>query len=107
MDRRVSVREPLPDDLGKGYDVILLFNILHGFSLQILGLVNSAAARSTPAGWRIVEQIAARLQSGTPGGCASQMSYFHLLGGRVVRLGISPAGSELPALRLHEKRWAL
>jgi 2-polyprenyl-3-methyl-5-hydroxy-6-metoxy-1,4-benzoquinol methylase len=77
----------LTDALGQGYDVVLIFNIVHGFSPeQNTALLRKAAGALNPGGMVIIaEQIAGRA-SGSAGRAVAQilgMSYFHLLGGRV------------------------
>lgn len=99
----------LADDLGTGYDVALLFNIVHGFSdEQNQALVNRAAralrspdsASGNPGGLLVVvEQLAGR--ASTPAANATKailgVSYFHLLGGQLcayadVRRWLTAAG---------------
>jgi hypothetical protein len=89
MDGKVSVQEGnfLQGDLGEDYDVVLLFNILHGFTPeQNLGLVRSAAAALNPGGIAAIVEQTARQAPG-PASLAAvrvlEMSYFHLLDGRV------------------------
>ena len=77
----------LVDDLGRGYDAALLFNILHGFSAeQNAALVAKAAGALAPGGRLIVvEQLAERAP--TPAANATKallgLSYLHLLNGRL------------------------
>jgi SAM-dependent methyltransferase len=77
----------LADTLGEGYDVALLFNIVHGFSdEQDRALVKRAAQALRPGG-RLV--LAEQLAGGPPGGAAHAiqqilgLSYFHLLEGQL------------------------
>ncbi len=77
----------LTDALGEGYDVALLFNIVHGFSEeQNQALVGKAARALKPGGLLVlVEQLAGR--ASTPAANATKeilgVSYFHLLGGQL------------------------
>lgn len=77
----------LSDDLGSGYDVALLFNVVHGFSdEQNQALVNRATRALNPGGLLVVvEQLAGR--ASTPAANATKeilgVSYFHLLGGQL------------------------
>lgn len=89
MDDRVSVQEGdfLKDDLGRGYDVTLLFNIVHGFSPeQNRTIINKAVSTLNPRGMIVLaEQVKGR----TTGRAAKaithvlEMSYFQLLDGQV------------------------
>jgi hypothetical protein len=77
----------LADDLGRGYDAALLFNIVHGFAAeQNQALVARAAGALGPGGVLVVaEQLAGRAP--TPAANASKallgLSYLHLLGGQL------------------------
>lgn len=75
------------DDLGQGYDVALLFNIIHGFSpAQNAALFAKVAAALRPGG-RIV--LLDQLVDGTSQPLANavsqllDISYFHVLGGQL------------------------
>ena len=89
MEDRVEVREGdfLTDELPAGYDVALLFNIVHGFSPeQNIGLLRKAAAALKPGGLvAIAEQLAGKAPGPTSKAFARALglSYFHLLGGQI------------------------
>jgi len=89
MEGRVRVQEGdfLTDGFGRGYDVILLFNIIHGFSSeQNLNLIRKAATALNPNGMIVVaEQVASR-STGRAGKAVVrvlEMSYFQLLDGQI------------------------
>ncbi len=77
----------LHDDLGEGYDAVLLFNILHGFRAgQNLALFQKAARALNQGGALVVlEQLA----DAKTGGAAQAINailafaFFHTLGGQV------------------------
>jgi len=77
----------LHDDLGNGYDVALLFNIVHGFTPeQNSELLRSVAAALQPGALVVVaEQVAGKAPGPTSHAIAQilGMSYFQLLGGRI------------------------
>jgi SAM-dependent methyltransferase len=77
----------LADDLGAGYDVALLFNIVHGFSdEQNQALVNRVVRALNPGGLLVVvEQLAGRTSLATANATKEllSISYFHLLGGHI------------------------
>ncbi len=89
MQDRVGVREGdfLEDELPSGNDVVLLFNIVHGFAPeQNAALLHKVAAALEPGGVIVVaEQVAGK----APGPASKAfsgalgLSYFHLLGGRI------------------------
>lgn len=89
MAGQVGVQEGdfLHDHLGTGYDVALLFNIVHGFTPgQNTALLGSVVKALSPGGRVVVaEQVAGK----APGAVAPAiaqilgMSYFQLLGGRI------------------------
>ena len=89
MRERVTLQPGnfLVDDLGAGYDVALLFNIVHGFSAaQNAALVRKIVGALAPGGMLVVaEQLAGRAP--TPAANATKallgMSYLHLLGGQL------------------------
>jgi predicted O-methyltransferase YrrM len=77
----------LGEVLGEGYDVALLFNIVHGFSdEQDRALVNRAAQALRPGGLLV---LAEQLAGGPAGGAAHAiqqilgLSYYHLLEGQL------------------------
>lgn len=77
----------LAGELGDGYDVALLFNIVHGFSdEQNRALVNRASRALRPRGLLV---LAEQLAGGPPGGAAHAvrqilgLSYYHLLQGQL------------------------
>ena len=89
MADRVALQEGdfLADDLGTGYDVVLVFNIVHGFSPeQNTELLRKVARALNPGGMVVIaEQLAGR-SGGAAARAAAQLlglSYFHLLGGRL------------------------
>jgi SAM-dependent methyltransferase len=75
------------DELGSGYDVALLFNILHGCSPdQNIDLFRKAARALNPGGQLIVlEQLAGKapLPIGNAINALLGLSYFHLLQGNL------------------------
>ncbi len=77
----------LADDLGAGYDVALLFNIVHGFSdEQNRALVTRVGQALNQGGLLvIVEQLAGRSPLPTANATKEllSVSYFHLLGGNI------------------------
>lgn len=77
----------LTDELGAGYDVALLFNIVHGFSdEQNRALVNKVVKALNPGGLLvIIEQLAGRAQTPTANAIKElfSVSYFHVLGGHI------------------------
>lgn len=91
FDQRISFQpgDFLHDDLGQGYDAILLFNILHGFSAgQNLALFQKAARALNPGGAVVVlEQLADAKTSGAAQAINAILAfaYFHTLGGQVYR----------------------
>ena len=91
LQKRIRVHEGdfLRDDLGCGYDVALVFNIVHGFSPeQNVALLRSVAAALNRGGLVvIVEQVAGKAPGPTADALARMLglSYFHLLGGQIFR----------------------
>lgn len=89
MEAQISVQPGnfLTDDLGQGYDVALVFNIVHGFSPeQNIDLLHKIARALNPRGMIVIAEQIAGKASGSAGRAVAQilgMSYFHLLGGRV------------------------
>jgi hypothetical protein len=89
MTERVTtqVGNFLTDDLGTGYDVVLLFNIVHGFTLEAnLELFRKIKTALNPGGQLIIlEQLAgvAPLPMMDSVVQILSMSFFHLLGGQV------------------------
>ncbi len=89
MTGRVTLQRGnfLTDELGAGYDVALLFNIVHGFSEEQNQMLVSKAVKSlNPGGLLVViEQLAG--EAPTPTANATKellsLSYFHLLNGRI------------------------
>jgi hypothetical protein len=75
------------DELGSGYDVALLFNIIHGCSPdQNIDLFRKAARALNPGGQLIVlEQLAGKalLPMGNAVNGLLGLSYFHLLQGNL------------------------
>lgn len=92
MADRVIVQEGnfLKDDLGAGFDLALLFNIVHGLSEeQNLALLHKVRAALNPGGRLVIlEQVAGAaltpIQEATTR--ILGMAYFHLLGGQVYTL---------------------
>jgi hypothetical protein len=91
MGDRVSVVEGnfLEDELPTGYDAVLLFNIVHGFSQeQNRSLVRKAAQALNPGGMvAILEQVAGKAPGPTSHALGELLglSYYHLLGGQIYR----------------------
>jgi 2-polyprenyl-3-methyl-5-hydroxy-6-metoxy-1,4-benzoquinol methylase len=89
MEQRISVQPGnfLTDELGEGYDVALVFNIVHGFSPeQNLALIGKVARALNPGGLIVIAEQIAGGASGSAGRAVAQilgLSYFHLLGGQV------------------------
>jgi SAM-dependent methyltransferase len=89
LEARVTLQagDFLSDELGEGYDVALLFNIVHGFSDAQNRALVARAARALRPGGRLV--LAEQLAGGRPGGAAHAiqqilgLSYFHLLEGQL------------------------
>lgn len=88
---RLQAGNFLVDDLGAGYDVALLFNIVHGFSdEQNQALVTKAARALRPGGILVLaEQLAgpSPLPTGNATNALLGLSYLHLLGGRLWAYG--------------------
>jgi ubiquinone/menaquinone biosynthesis C-methylase UbiE len=92
MEQRVTVQEGdfLQDDLGAGFQLALLFNIIHGLKEeQNLALLHRVRTALNPGGHVIIlEQLAgaalAPIQEATTR--ILGMAYFHLLGGQVYTL---------------------
>ena len=88
MEERISVQAGnfLTDDLGQGYDVSLIFNIVHGFSPeQNIDLLRKVAGALNVGGMIIIAEQIAGKATGSAARAVAQilgMSYFHLLGGR-------------------------
>jgi SAM-dependent methyltransferase len=91
LQDRIRVHEGdfLRDELGSGYDVALVFNIVHGFSPeQNVALLRSVAAALNAGGVVVIaEQVAGKAPGPTAGAQARLLglSYFHLLGGQIFR----------------------
>lgn len=91
LDHRISFQpgDFLDDDLGEGFDALLLFNILHGFQPdQNLALFQKAAKALNPGGSVVVlEQLADAKTRGAAQAINGllALSYFHTLGGQVYR----------------------
>lgn len=91
LQNRVTAQEGnfFTDELGSGYDVILLFNIIHGLSPEQNIALLEKAKRALVQGGQVV--ILEQLQTKSPLPLTSKvssilgMSYFHLLGGQVYR----------------------
>jgi cyclopropane fatty-acyl-phospholipid synthase-like methyltransferase len=89
MAERVGVQEGnfLLDDLGTGYDVALLFNIVHGFTPeQNTALLCNVAKALNPGGLVVIAEQLAGKSPGVVAPAIAQilgMSYFQLLGGRI------------------------
>jgi len=88
LDLRVTLKagDFQQDDLGENYDVVLLFNLIHGFTSEVnLQLLTKASAALRPGGRVVIlEQLAGGASSGL-GHTLSQLlnlSYFQLLGGQ-------------------------
>jgi ubiquinone/menaquinone biosynthesis C-methylase UbiE len=89
LGERVTFQEGsfLTEELGRGYDVVLLYNILHGFDgAQNTDLFRKTKRALNPGGRVVIlEQLDEKLPSqayNTIGKLLS-LSYFHLLNGRV------------------------
>lgn len=89
LGERVAFQEGsfLNEELGSGYDVVLLYNIIHGFNgAQNTDLFRKAKRALNPGGRVVVlEQLDEKLPSqayNTIGKLLS-LNYFHLLNGRV------------------------
>jgi SAM-dependent methyltransferase len=86
---RISLRagDFLAGELGEGYDVALLFNIVHGFTDEQNRSLVSRAARALRPGGLLV--LAEQLAGGPSGGAAHAvqqilgLSYYHLLQGQL------------------------
>lgn len=89
MQDRVSVEKGnfITDDLGKGYDVALVFNIVHGLHVdQNITLFRKVAQALNPGGMIIIaEQLpdSSMLPIFKPITQILSASYFHLLGGQI------------------------
>jgi len=89
LQDRICVREGdfLRDELGSGYDVALLFNIVHGFSPeQNVALLRKVAAALNGGGVIVIaEQVAGEAPGPTADALTRMLglSYFHLLGGQI------------------------
>ncbi|MFN8490557.1 MAG: methyltransferase [Caldilineaceae bacterium] len=75
------------DHLGENYDVVLLFNLIHGFTPEVNGHLFAKVSAALRPGGRVVilEQLAGGASTRL-GHTLSQLldiSYFHLLGGQV------------------------
>lgn len=84
---RVQAGDFLHDQLGSGYDVALLFNIMHGFlPEQNITLLRNVAGALNAGGLVIIaEQVAGKAPGPTSAALARMLglSYFHLLGGQI------------------------
>jgi ubiquinone/menaquinone biosynthesis C-methylase UbiE len=86
---RVTFQEGsfLTDELGSGYDAVLLFNIIHGFDgTQNTNLFRKAKRALNPGGKIVIlEQLDEKLPSDAYNAIGKLLSlnYFHLLNGRV------------------------
>lgn len=89
MGDRIELREGdfWKDDLGSGYDVALLFNIIHAFSPeQNTELFRRVRAALNPGGFVVIlEQLAGKVPGPTARAINAifQLNYFHLLGGSI------------------------
>jgi predicted O-methyltransferase YrrM len=89
MGSRITLQpgDFLQDDLGSGYDVALLFNIVHGLSAdQNRDLVHKVVAALSSGGLIVVaEQVAGKAPGRAAKASAAMLglSYFHLLGGQI------------------------
>jgi hypothetical protein len=89
MGQRVSVQEGnfMTEDLGQGYDVALVFNIIHGFLPdQNIALFHKVAHALNPGGLIVVfEQLpdSAPLPLLKTVAHILSASYFHVLGGQI------------------------
>ncbi len=89
LEDRIELREGdfLTQGLPTGYDVALLFNIVHGFEAeQNAALLQNVAVALGPGGLvALVEQVTGKAPSPTSRAFAQLLglSYFHLLGGRI------------------------
>jgi 2-polyprenyl-3-methyl-5-hydroxy-6-metoxy-1,4-benzoquinol methylase len=92
LTERITTRAGnfLADDLGSGYDAILLFNIVHGLTpASNLDLLRKCAGALKPGGRvYVLEQIAgsAPLPLMNTGVQLLSISFYHLLGGQVYAL---------------------
>lgn len=91
MNDRITLRagDFLHDDLGTGYDVALLFNIVHGLDASQNRVLVQKVADALVAGGQIaiVEQLADKAPGPTTRavGHLLGLSYFHLLGGQIYK----------------------
>ncbi len=91
MNDRITLHagDFLHDDLGTDYDVVLLFNIVHGLDAPQNRVLVQKAADALVAGGRIaiVEQLADKAPGPTTRavGQLLGLSYFHLLGGQIYK----------------------
>jgi SAM-dependent methyltransferase len=89
MGDRIELREGdfWKDDLGSGYDVALLFNIIHAFSPeQNTELFRRVRAALNPGGFVVIlEQLVGKVPGPTARAINAifQLNYFHLLGGSI------------------------
>jgi SAM-dependent methyltransferase len=83
----VQAGDFLNDSLGSGYDAVLLFNIVHGFTAeQNTALLGKVAAALNPGGTVVVaEQVESHTAKGVPAALSALLGlgYYHLLGGRL------------------------
>jgi hypothetical protein len=101
----------LTDDLGRDYDIALLFNISHGLTPEeIITLLQKVAKALNPGGFAVIlEQFDTNLP--LPMSRAVNnilgLSYFHLLGGPTNRLkaGSEQLASEISSASTCEKCW--
>ncbi len=89
MGERIAVQEGdfLHDTLPTGYDVALIFNIVHGFSPeQNTDLLRKVAAALNPGGLVVIAEQLAGKAPGPMLQAAAQilgLAYFHLLDGQI------------------------
>jgi cyclopropane fatty-acyl-phospholipid synthase-like methyltransferase len=91
LDERIAVQPGnfWQDDLGSGYDIAFVFNIVHGFTPeQNTALLGNVARALHPGGTVVIQEQLAGRAPGPTAKAASQLlglSYFHLLGGQIYR----------------------
>ena len=89
MEHRITLQEGdfLHEALPSSYDVVLLFNIVHGFAEEQNRALLQKAARALNAGGKVVigEQVAGNSPGPTAHALAQMLglNYFHVLGGQI------------------------
>lgn len=89
MESRITVHEGdfLHEELPPSFDVVLLFNIVHGFAAaQNRALLQKVARALNPGGMVVIgEQVAGNAPGPTSNALAQMLglNYFHVLGGQI------------------------